>query len=117
MCSVRVCSVQCAVCGGGDAVPTTKGTVGEGVGSRREGGLEKGGRRLGCKRGEREAARLTLHHNSHDNTSTPHRHHHHLYTQVYGADKALPYTAPSPNVRIACPLALVREAAAASLHA
>lgn len=27
--------------------------------------------------------------------------------QVYGADKALPYVVPSPNVRIECPLALV----------
>lgn len=27
--------------------------------------------------------------------------------QVYGADKALPFVVPSPNVRIECPLALV----------
>ena len=27
--------------------------------------------------------------------------------QVYGAEKALPYVVPSPNVRIECPLALV----------
>ncbi|KAI8471299.1 MAG: hypothetical protein J3K34DRAFT_417739 [Monoraphidium minutum] len=30
-----------------------------------------------------------------------------LTNQVYGSDKALPYVVPSPNVRIACPLALV----------
>lgn len=30
-----------------------------------------------------------------------------LTNQVYGADKALPYVVPSPNVRIECPLALV----------
>jgi hypothetical protein len=30
--------------------------------------------------------------------------------QVYGGDKALPYAVPSPNVRISCPLALVRFA-------
>ena len=30
-----------------------------------------------------------------------------LLLQVYGADKALPYVVPSPNVRIECPLALV----------
>lgn len=30
--------------------------------------------------------------------------------QVYGDDKALPYVVPSPNVRISCPLALVRPA-------
>jgi hypothetical protein len=30
-----------------------------------------------------------------------------ICVQVYGADKALPYVVPSPNVRIECPLALV----------
>lgn len=30
-----------------------------------------------------------------------------LLLQVYGAEKALPYVVPSPNVRIECPLALV----------
>ena len=32
-----------------------------------------------------------------------------ITNDIYGAAKALPYTAPSPNVRIACPLALVRR--------
>lgn len=30
-----------------------------------------------------------------------------LTNEVYGPDKALPYTIPSPNVRIECPMALV----------